>query len=296
MSRIDIDTHMYCINCRGSKCDFQARCEVCAEWGHDKMSGYLKHLASLERKRDSKRRARELAKEPEDFALLCTGGSRVGSVAANLGDSRVEGLDDLESSTAESASQLNLQSTVRSEVSLVRDELQANINMQLIDLRQDFQVSVREDLRAMLTKMLPSTAPQPVPVPQPSVGAVVDPSPLKSPSGLLDLETDRVEPVQPGPSKPQCVPIMSPQVAEVLKSLDSLRALGALSPQAYIQAVSALSVTQGSVPVAPVVPGPEVPGPSEPAGPKPGPAVPEGPVAPRPRVPDFDTVSSLDGD
>ena len=45
---------------------------------------------------------------------------------------------------------------------------------------------------------------------------------------------------------------MSPQVAETLRSLDG--ASGALSPEA-IQAGIALPVTQGSVYVAPVVPG-----------------------------------------
>ena len=245
------------------------------------MNQYLKHVASLEHKRESKKRVREQAKEPADFALLCTGGSGVGSASADLGDAGVEVFDDV-SSAAASASQMYIDNTVDSRIEGMREELTAQINKNFIDVRQDLRASMKEDLRSILSDLLPSTAPQLVPVSEPLVGAG-NPSPLKPPCGRKDLEADREEPVLPGPSNPPSVPLLSPQAADTLKTLDSVRASGVLSPEAYVQAIVALPVTQGLGPVAPVVPGPVVPDPVDPVGPSPVPSGPTGPGAPSPR-------------
>ena len=45
---------------------------MCKSWSHDKMTAYVKHQASLQRKRLSKKRVRE-GKEGDPFLSVCTG-------------------------------------------------------------------------------------------------------------------------------------------------------------------------------------------------------------------------------
>ena len=68
----------------------------------------------------------------------------------------------------------------------------------------------------MLFNMLtfPSTAPLKVPVSEPLVGAR-NPSPLQPPSGLLDLEVNREEPVPSGPNNPLVTRVLSSLVGSV---------------------------------------------------------------------------------
>ena len=69
-------------------------------WSDDRMAAYLKHQASLVRKRKLKKRARE----PDyDFATACTGGQGSGAVLSDDSGAGSGDVDDL-SSAAGSAS------------------------------------------------------------------------------------------------------------------------------------------------------------------------------------------------
>ena len=73
MSSIDFDSHTICSSCRGKSCNLNDRCDVCVSWSDDKMNAYMKHQASLERKRVAKKRARE-SRDNDPFLSSCTVG------------------------------------------------------------------------------------------------------------------------------------------------------------------------------------------------------------------------------
>ena len=54
MSRTCYDSHLLCTNCRGVTCNLEARCDECQAWSREQMTRYLKHKASLLRKRKSR--------------------------------------------------------------------------------------------------------------------------------------------------------------------------------------------------------------------------------------------------
>ena len=76
MSSIDFDSHIICSNCRGKSCSIEDRCDFCLDWSNDKMKAYMKHQASLERKRKSKKKAK--GPNVPDFVNLCTRGQDTG--------------------------------------------------------------------------------------------------------------------------------------------------------------------------------------------------------------------------
>ena len=67
---LDLDPHVICINCRGKSCNMTDMCDMCVDFDDIQMIQYLKHQASLERKRKSKEKAK--SKTSVDFATLCT--------------------------------------------------------------------------------------------------------------------------------------------------------------------------------------------------------------------------------
>ena len=72
MSSHDLDSHIICTACLFKNCNLNDRCDMCVSWSNDKMNAYVKHQSSLERKRKSKKRARE-SKEVDPFLSVCTG-------------------------------------------------------------------------------------------------------------------------------------------------------------------------------------------------------------------------------
>ena len=72
MSSHDLDSHVICTARRGKNCNMNDRCDMCVSWSNDKMSAYVKHQSSLERKRNSKKRARE-GREVDPVLSVCTG-------------------------------------------------------------------------------------------------------------------------------------------------------------------------------------------------------------------------------
>ena len=50
MSSFSRRRHMFCIECRGSDCDLNTRCEECLLWTKKEMEGYIKLRKSLSSK------------------------------------------------------------------------------------------------------------------------------------------------------------------------------------------------------------------------------------------------------
>ena len=73
MSSIDFDSLTNCSSCRGKSCNLNDRCDVCVSWSDNKMNAYMKHQASLKRKRVAKKRARE-SRDNDPFLSSCTVG------------------------------------------------------------------------------------------------------------------------------------------------------------------------------------------------------------------------------
>ena len=128
MSSHDVDNHVICTSCRGKNCNVTDRCDVCKSWSLEKMNAYVKHQSSLERKRLSKKRAREGKEvEVDPFLSVCTGvqGSDLG-VAGDvvaIGDN-----DGSESSAATSATKQVMSGLVSELGSSLRSELDRNIS------------------------------------------------------------------------------------------------------------------------------------------------------------------------
>ena len=83
MSGLEFDPHLICSVCRGQECTMADRCNECVEWVDSKMSAYVKHQKSLERKRKSK-----LKSKKSSLDVLCTG---PGSDALSSGDGAADG-------------------------------------------------------------------------------------------------------------------------------------------------------------------------------------------------------------
>ena len=101
MSNIDLDPHVICTSCRGKKCNVDDRCDMCVSWSSERMNAYLKHQSSLERKRKSKKKAKEASEF--DFAIACTAGESQDIFLSDDGCSRDEANDVSVSSAAGSA-------------------------------------------------------------------------------------------------------------------------------------------------------------------------------------------------
>ena len=137
MSSIDFDSHTICSSCRGKSCNLNDRCDVCASWSDDKMNAYIKHQASLERKRVAKRKARE-SRDSDPFLSSCTvGGNDLvlseGVIASEIND---------ESSVATSATKQQVEQLVVTSVpelgSSLRSEISSDINSRFNALSTSF--------------------------------------------------------------------------------------------------------------------------------------------------------------
>ena len=140
MSSLDLDSHVICTNCRGKSCSFEDRCDLCNDWSNDKMKSYMKHQASLERKRRAKKKAKE-ANIP-DFVNLCTGGQDAGVSLSGEGVARDGGVDDAASSVAGSASSINVDELVASKFSQLGDNFRSTLNSDLDDKLETFGYNI----------------------------------------------------------------------------------------------------------------------------------------------------------
>ena len=124
MSSSEVDPHVVCVNCRGVECNQQNRCDVCSPWPEGKMAAYLKHQASLERKRRSKKKAKE--SHIPDFATICTGVQDTDVILSDDGLSRGGGGDSA-SSVAISAQSQNIDSLVTSKFVVLSQDLRTDL-------------------------------------------------------------------------------------------------------------------------------------------------------------------------
>ena len=69
MSSTKFDLHVICSKCRGNKCSFENRCDLCKSWPDEVMQSYDKHQRSLE----LKRKAKKARKEGDVLMEVCTG-------------------------------------------------------------------------------------------------------------------------------------------------------------------------------------------------------------------------------
>ena len=60
MSTLSYDFHSICVNCCSIDCDFDCRCDECADIADDVMTNYVKHRRSL----TSKQRYKSKSKDP----------------------------------------------------------------------------------------------------------------------------------------------------------------------------------------------------------------------------------------
>ena len=55
MSNVSFDSHTFCINCRGSDCNLEQRCNECKSWEDETMNIYIKHRKVLAAKSKAKK-------------------------------------------------------------------------------------------------------------------------------------------------------------------------------------------------------------------------------------------------
>ena len=155
MSSKDLDSHVICVACRGKNCNSTDRCDFCKDWTDDRMSKYLKHQATLQRKRESKRRMKET---PVDFAVLCTGGS--GSGAPLSEDGGVIPDVDIETS-ASSLQRVEVHDMVATSIAELGSQLDSRLDKSLETKFNMFSENVMDFFKKQLEPLTPSfPAPQ----------------------------------------------------------------------------------------------------------------------------------------
>ena len=138
MSSLELDPHRICVSCRGISCCMNERCDVCLTWDEGKMSAYLRHQASLKRKREHKQKMRVKSNVP-DFATICTGIQDADMSLSDDARSRDGGADEAISSVAGSASLQDVSRLVREEVATMgqnmeiemTENISSNVNSRL---------------------------------------------------------------------------------------------------------------------------------------------------------------------
>ena len=249
MISLDIDPHLICVSCRGGRpCNLDERCVTCVDWSDERMNAYVKHVQTLERKRNAKRKLRDqMNSQVDDFALLCTGGSGAGSSTDNLVGSREGEIED--ESSVNSASHAHIKDVVTAQLNIFSSGLDEKFDRLAASLRQAVN-SGNNSYNNNNNNVIPDVDNYPVFDYNTSVSAppsasvlkprsrVLDPSPSNPPTGRKCLEDERVEPMQLGHN---IFPDVSPQTTRTLKTLDALRSSGVLSPEAYVQCVANLS-------------------------------------------------------
>ena len=135
MSSHDLDAHVLCVTCRGKSCCMNDRCEICVDWSDDRMNAYLKHQASLERKRRSKSKQKSKKEESiPDLSTICTGMQGSGDVSDEGATRGGAGVDSA-SSTAGSASRQEVEDIVSEKFfelgQQLRSSISSDVGMQL---------------------------------------------------------------------------------------------------------------------------------------------------------------------
>ena len=171
MSSLDLDSHIICVACRGKNCNMSDRCDFCCEWSDERMSKYMKHQGTLQRKRESKKRMKEA---PVDFAVLCTGGSGSGAHLSEDGDVIPDALDI--ATSASSQQREDVHDLVATSVAELGSQLDARLDSSLQSKFSLFSSNVLEFLNKKFDDVTHSlTAPQSVSVQQTPVMGRLEP-------------------------------------------------------------------------------------------------------------------------
>ena len=174
MSSRSFDSHFICIKCRGIKCTFDIRCDVCKSWDDDTMNAYLKHQKVL----DSKRKAKKKRASDDDFAVACTGvvGSTPPADGIMAGD---EGSIEAGSSVS-GVSQADVQAMVDSRLAEHNAQLDSRFDAFAVSFAKIIRGEIKTAIDDRLSVNNPSiSAPQTVPC-QPNP-AVQPAAPLRNP-------------------------------------------------------------------------------------------------------------------
>ena len=244
MSNPDLDSHVICIACRGKSCSLTIRCDHCIDWTDDKMNLYLKHQASLERKRKSKQKAK--VQSATDANLGTGAGSH--DTGGSLSDGVVLGevFDDSASSVAGSASRYNVDEVVANRINSFSSSFRESINADLDDKLESFGTNIVQLINAKFIELarkrsdiiqdVPNNPSFPAPHQAPGQLLNERPSPPDSDPhrGSNSQEVTRDGPV-PDVTL-DSPPSLSPQATQSLASLESLRAAGILSDAAFEEA------------------------------------------------------------
>ena len=138
-------------------------------WSDDKMNAYMKHQASLERKRVAKKRARE-SRDNDPFLSACTG---VGGNDLVLSDEVIVDLnDELASSVATSATKQQVEQLVVASVSelgsSLRNEIISDIDSRFNSLSSNF-LDVLNNRLDKFEHVTNNSLPAPHPAPAPPI-------------------------------------------------------------------------------------------------------------------------------
>ena len=112
------------------------RRDVCVDWSEDRMNAYLKHQASLERKRRSKSKQKSKKESVPDFSTVCTGIQGTDDVSDD-GATRGGAVVDSASSAAGSAS---------------RQEVEDIVSEKFLELGQQLRSSISSDVGVQLNQ------------------------------------------------------------------------------------------------------------------------------------------------
>ena len=70
MSTLTYDFHSVCVSCRGIDCDFEHRCDECANIADDDMTVYVRHRRSLLSEQHSKSKQKDLLLSAVDDPMI----------------------------------------------------------------------------------------------------------------------------------------------------------------------------------------------------------------------------------
>ena len=279
MSGRELDPHVICIDCRGKDCNGETRCDICVSWSDQQMGQYLKHQASLKRKRESKLKSKSKLQHPVDLATLCTG---LPDVDVLLPDDGVSGDGAASvSSVAGSASAVHFSNLLDDRIQRVESNMDNKLQsfgINMLEVMNDRFESIRSDL-LQITSSFP--APNQVRG-QPLDKRPSDPDPdLLHGSDSLGVREEGPVPGRPLPSSP----VLSAEAASTLANIESLLERGILSQQGYQEARDKVLADVEAPAREPVRPSPSGFGGGVPLGP--GPSRPDsgvgaGGLSPRP--------------
>ena len=253
MSSLDFDPHLLCINCRGIECNLSVRCDICRSWSEDKMKSFVKHQASLQRKRKSKQKSKEkkVKLSESDFSKVCTGNQGETGVLSDETGSGVGAGDSASSSGVMSNAELDAMMNVKliEYGSELRQEFTQEMNSRIESLEFNIITAMNQhyeetgrgkntpDEEVVELSNESFSAPQDVPGQLLSGDERPTTSLSRPPTGRTYQGEDRDERVHPGTANP---PPVSQETKLAVKNLQYLLAQGLITDVEFGRALARL--------------------------------------------------------